>query len=357
MFTTIHTLLFDPATNTPSISNIRLLANRHSQSFFAHAASRHRLNLRLTSRAAPHAIARVRACAIRGAASLLLCHRIPAGVLLTNAEFVFYICHRLGIPPPSISPAATRRCTPRCRTITASKPLNAAHPHFPFHPHCYHQLTCGCSPLRLKRHNHLARCAAQHLSAEASLEASLVANLHSSLTSQTKVDLLLTSALVEQPTAIDFTVSCPLLPSYLAAAVHDALAIITARAEEKTAKHAAGSAARNRIFLPWVLTTFGGMGPASVWHYIDTIYSTSTALANQSRTARHAVAQRKAEFLATLQAILIRSCHTMLLQHTAERAAPAATADTPQPATTANAPSPVPSRSTTPEPDGDGDGS
>ena len=78
-----------------------------------------------------------------------------------------------------------------------------------------HQLTCGCSPLRLRRHNALARCAATHLSTEADLEASLTANLHSSLTSATKVDLVLTSALAEHPTAIDFTVSCPLLPAYV----------------------------------------------------------------------------------------------------------------------------------------------
>ena len=43
------------------------------------------------------------------------------------------------------------------------------------------------------------------------------------------------------------------------------------------------------------------MGPSSVWHYIDTIYATSSTLASQSRTSRHIVATRKADFLATLQ--------------------------------------------------------
>ena len=86
-------------------------------------------------------------------------------------------------------------------------------------------------------------------------------------------------------------------------AISDAHAVIAARSCEKTAKHAAGSAARNRLFLPWVLTTFGGMGPASVWHYVDTIYATSATLASQSRTSRHLVASRKADFLATLQAV------------------------------------------------------
>ena len=201
------------------------------------------------------------------------------------------------------------------------------------------------------RHNSLARCAAEHLAAEASLEASLVANLHSSLTSQTKVDLVLTSALAEQPIAIDFTVSCPLLSSYLSAAVIDPHAIIAKRADEKTAKHAAGSAARNRLFLPWVITTFGGMGPASIWHYVDTIYASSAALARQSELCHHAVAARKAAFLACFQATLVRSCFLMLTQHTSDRsdATPAGPPLPPAAATTDPA-SPPSSRPTTPEP-------
>ena len=201
---------------------------RHSQSVFAHALSRHRLALRLAHRAADHAVARVHACTLRGAAALLLCYRIPPGTLLSDAEFTFFVCHRLGIPIPLalVAAAAILRCTPKCRTITAAKPLTAAHALFPLHQHCLHQLTCGASSLRLRRHNNLARCAATTLAAEASLEASLTTNLHSSLTSNTRVDLLLTSALAEQDTAIDFTVSCPLLPTYLPIAVRDPTDII-----------------------------------------------------------------------------------------------------------------------------------
>jgi hypothetical protein len=330
LFDTVHGLLFDAATNAPSIANITRLAHRHSQSVFAHALSRHRLALRLARRAADHAVARVRACTLRGAAALLLCHRIPPGTLLSDAEFTFFVCHRLSIPIPLalVAAAAILRCTPKCRTITAAKPLTAAHALFPLHQHCLHQLTCGASSLRLRRHNNLARCAATTLAAEASLEASLTTNLHSSLTSNTRVDLLLTSALAEQDTAIDFTVSCPLLPTYLPTAVRDPTDIIQRRAAEKTSKHGPGSAARDRLFLPWVLTTFGGMGPKSIWHYVDTIYATSASLARASKAERHVVASRKADFLAALQAILTRSCFHMMTTHTAEhprrRAAPAA---------------------------------
>ena len=145
-----------------------------------------------------------------------------------------------------------------------------------------------------------------------------------------------------------------LLPSYLPAAAHDPLAIITARAAEKTAKHAAGSAARNRLFLPWVLTTFGGMGPPAIWHYIDTIYATSASLAHGSRTSRHQVAARKADFLALIQAVLTRTCFAMLTAHTAEHAsASAAPADAARQPPPPAADSPAASRATTPEPAAD----
>ena len=313
---TVHSLLFDPATNLPSIANIRLLTHRHSQTVFSHALSRQLLATRLATCSNPLATARLRACALRGASSLLAAHFIPPGALLTNAEFTFFICHRLGIHPPSITPTASLRCRPNCRTISAAKPIALNHPLYPTRRHCYHQITCGASPLRHRRHDDLARLVAHHLGPEAGLDASISANLHSSLTSGTKVDLVLSSFASEHPTAIDFTVSCPLLPTYAAAAALDAHAIITARAAEKTAKHASGSAARGRLFLPWVITTFGGIGPASIWHFIDSIYATSSSLANLNLTSAHAVAIRKAHFLASLQAALIRSSFAMLTLHT-----------------------------------------
>ena len=163
--------------------------------------------------------------------------------------------------------------------------------------------------------------------------------------------MLLSSFASEHSTAIDFTVSCPLLPSYATAAADDAHAIITARAAEKTAKHASGSAARGRLFLPWVITTFGGDGPASIWHFVDSIYATSSSLANLNLTSAHAVATRKAHFLASLQAALTRSSFAMLTLHTA---APTTAQPTRTPAPPRDdPPSPAPSIPTTDDDDDD----
>ena len=100
-----------------------------------------------------------------------------------------------------------------------------------------------------------------------------------------------------------------------------------------------------------VLTTLGGMAPPGIWHYVDTIYATSASLARDARTSRHLVASRKADFLALIQAVLVRSCFTMLTTHTAEHAAAsAAPADAPRQPPPPAAGSPTASRATTPEP-------
>ena len=105
---------------------------------------------------------------------------------------------------------------------------------------------------------------------------------------------------------------------YIDAAVDDPRAIIANRVAEKTSKHAAGSSERNRTFLPWVFTTFGGIGPPSVLHLIDTIYSSSSTLSRLSLADHHAVTRRKASFFACLQVALTRQTYRMLTDHTAE---------------------------------------
>ena len=58
------------------------------------------------------------------------------------------------------------------------------------------------------------------------------------------------------------------------------------------------------------------MGPASAWYLVDSIYASSAALSRLAETSFHAVAARKAAFLACLHATLIRSYFTMLTTHT-----------------------------------------
>ena len=82
---------------------------------------------------------------------------------------------------------------------------------------------------------------------------------------------------------------------------------------------------------------------------IDSIYASSSTLTRLSRHSFHAASRRKAEFLANLQAILVRSRFTMLTTHTSSARAPGpseADADASDPSPS----SPDTSRAPTPEP-------
>ena len=76
--------------------------------------------------------------------------------------------HHLRLTPPSLT-AAPHPSAP-------NEPPN--HSLHATHRHCYHQITCGASPLRHRRHDDLARLVAHHLGSEAGLDASTSVNLH-----------------------------------------------------------------------------------------------------------------------------------------------------------------------------------
>ena len=65
-------------------------------------------------------------------------------------------------------------------------------------------------------------------------------------------------------TAIDNTISCPMLHSHAPAAARDAATLFATRAAKTNNKHLAGSIAQERAFLPIVFSTLGGIGPPEV---------------------------------------------------------------------------------------------
>ena len=121
----------------------------------------------------------------------------------------------------------------------------------------------------------------------------------------TKVDLVIT-AYDRSPsvTAIDVTISCPLLPTYSSSAATSATHIFDARALEKNDKHLAGSIAQGRTFLPVVFTTLGGIGPPEAVHYLDALFSDSyaseLAATGSTRNTAHARRLFYQSLLATL---------------------------------------------------------
>ena len=112
--------------------------------------------------------------------------------------------------------------------------------------------------------------------------------------------------------AIDATVSCPLLPSYVAAAAQDAHAIFKQRNAEKDLKHLDGCCILGRSFMAIVFTTLGGIGPQSSLDWISALYTASFARERLAGGSGFQTAQRKQRLFQSLQSCLTRSCETMI---------------------------------------------
>ena len=101
----------------------------------------------------------------------------------------------------------------------------------------------------------------------------------------TKVDLVISLFSTYPPvTAIDITVSCPLLPAYSGAAANDAAALFATRAREKNNKHLAGCVAQERTFLAVVFSSLGGLGPPESVHYLDSFFFSEAYAAERAAT-------------------------------------------------------------------------
>ena len=110
------------------------------------------------------------------------------------------------------------------------------------------------------------------------VDATTSERLASSATSNKKVDVVITSYDLHPPvTAIDSTVSCPMLPTYVAAAALSASTLFTTRSEEKIEKHLPGCVDLGRHFIALVFSSLGGIGPASAIDYIDSIFAPALA--------------------------------------------------------------------------------
>ena len=250
-------------------------AGRRPQHSFSHGLFTH-ITRHLVSSASPLsplARARLRHAAVPPAPMLFQMYFIPTTSALTATATQFLYCHRLGVPLPFLPSPLPPHCHPKCPTYSARR---NGFPGALYHTlaHAYHQCACGATPRRTRRHDTLAmiigKAATTHLHALIDLRKRLA----SSVTSGTKVDLVITRYSIYPPvTAIDVTVSCPLVPTYAPAAANDTAALFTARSADKYNKHLAGCIAQERTFLPVVFSTLGGLGPPESAHYLDSLFS------------------------------------------------------------------------------------
>ena len=323
-----------------SIHLLPSAAGHRPQHSFSHALFTHLLRHLLSpaSGLSTLALARLRHAAMPPSPMLFQMYYIPATSALTNVGVQFLYCHRLGIPLPFLPSTLPLRCHPSCPSYSARKGGFPAALHHLL-AHAYHQSACGATPRRHKRHDVLAKIIGQAATTYLNALHDLRSRLSSSTGgAATKVDLVITLHSTYPPvTAIDVTVSCPLLPSHVDAAAKDAAAIFTARAAEKNNKHLAGCIAQERAFLPVVFTTLGGLGPPESVHYLDSFFSETYAAERAATGSTRRTNHLRTLFMQSLLTSLTASTADMAAQLTHDAATDAdtdaaAAADAPAPA-------------------------
>ena len=302
--------IFDPATGAYSVCRAIHAAGLHSQNVFSHATFKHSRDLLFApgSSTPPHARARLLACGVPDATVLFNVTRITEQNDLTDLQATFHFCNHLGLHHPFITTAPG--CHPNCPRVTpeeADNPLSARN-----HRLAYHHIACAAGGYLIGRHNDLAATIAAILTVEGGFICDLRRGLGSSLTGGEEVDIVASAWFRSaKPFAIDVTVSNPMLPTYIAAAMTDALAIFARREKEKVAKHGPGCKSMDREFAAAVFSTFGGLRGKDFLNLFAGIFAASIAADRRAGGSGWAAAQRKVQAREYIAATLARGSARM----------------------------------------------
>ena len=302
-----------------SIHLLSSAAGRRPQHSFTHALFSY-LVRHLLSPASPLsklARARIRPAAVKPSPVLFQMYYIPQSSRLSDIGTVFLYCHRLGIRPPFLPSPLPKHCHPNCAHFARKR--RPVPPEYRVNfEHAYHQISCGATPRRHRKHDALVGVIAEavrtHLAATTERKKRLV----SSLTAYTKIDLVITDhRRFPSILTLDARVSCPFLPSLLAAATRDATALFTNAALEKNNKHLSGCNDQGRAFLPIIFSSLGGIGPPDAVSWLDSIFSELYAEERlRSGTVRH-TSHLHTLFYQSLMATLVSASADMASQLTA----------------------------------------
>ena len=180
----------------------------------------------------------------------------------------------------------------------------------------YHAIACAAGGLLKARHDNLAEAIAATLH-DLKYTCQTKRGLGSSALNGNLVDVIAYNhARSSKPTAIDVTVSNPMLPTYIAAALKDAEAIISKRDKGKTDKHGPGCEAQQRDFMSAVYTTFGGYGAKPFISLLEAEYKQLFEEAQDGGGTGYREAMKKARALQHLAAVLHRGSARMASQLT-----------------------------------------
>ena len=321
------TKLIAASTGKFDIALLPTVASRHSQRTFSRARLAAFLDAALATDH-PHltttARARLRLSAAPLAHHLFHAYYIPPTSALTPSQLQFLYLHRLGVGLPFIPSPPPATCAPKCRSFPPSRPIPPTNYLHPLLVHAYHHCSCGAGPYRHRRHDLIAKLIAAAARNELTATIDLKERLCSDSKSGKKVDIVVTAYDAVPPiTAIDVTVSCALLDSYVSDASKDGNLIFAVRAKEKNEKHLAGCVDLERAFLPIVFTTHLGIGPSSAREWLDSLFTRSYLDEIAAGGSGCTTAHRRLIFYQSLQTVLVRVT-TDMIQHLTSRAPPPA---------------------------------
>ena len=255
--------------------------------------------------------ARIRACSVCGANSLLSAWSIPRMCLLSDYQVVWWLCHRLGLANPLFINTPLS-CQPQCKDIPPSdraSPLNK--------PELYyaaglliHFIVCGCKGLSLQWHNSWCRVIVGAIGKELGIVPSFVDKLASDETTQNQVDAVYhVFHSLPSTTGVDATIGSPLAKAYIKKAAQCAYDIFEVKADKKFKKHTYYSKDEygDRQLVVAVGTTFGGMGPDSFWAWCDGAYVWVVASEIAKGSTGRSALQRKSLMLQASQTCLIKA--------------------------------------------------
>ena len=243
----------------------------------------------------------------RGADAMANAHTVTHHTKLTNDEATFWLCHKLNIKLPFLSPHAYchRSCNRVPQPRTAMAPTHDLYGTF---QHAYHQINCTLFWTTTVRHDAYLEAIAWALRKICGILAFTGQYLNKDYNSRKSTDILVTfpGNPDRWPTAMDYTCMCPFLPKYRKSAITDFGKMMTQRAAEKIRKHQAYCASQRRTFVAAPGTTLGSTGGKEYWDVIDAAFAYAMMRDQAAGGTGYAKQEEKQAFLARLHAILIR---------------------------------------------------
>lgn len=311
--TAITTLLVDHAGH-PSLALLHSVAHKHAQCVFASEIFKDRLIQAFEPPFATSEItrARYRHSAVPGAQGLFNLYCILPDVYLTNFQFQFLVCQRVGIPLPFLATPPPNCCHPNCPLYPPSSPFPPALREVS--ALALHFAGCGALGIRTSRHNSLVQIIGEAARREMSMVPDYRRATSSSTTSGNNIDLVLESFHLQPPAVgIDVTVSHPLLPTYSRFAAGDALRMFLDREKAKDAHHRAGCIDQGKSFLPIVFSTLGGVSPRAR-EFLDYLFRRAHAIEMEAGGTGLCTIRRRQLFYDSLAATVTRGCATAAIR-------------------------------------------